>query len=1137
MKTPIQLAASLVALGGLLSGPAAMATDVAELPLKASVLAKPNVIFGMDDSGSMDWEILLDTSSGLLWWNGSTAWDSSTGKPLRSASYVPYAYLFPVGTNTGGQIYAYNSYYGQAVPPTPQFAWLRSKAYNPIYYDTHTTYKPWSPAYVDNDGDSIDDGSIVNYSNASTSATLSHPLYPSGPKLAADSVWTSANPLFDDNGNMFYVQAGMKVPVGSRILATSASSGACKPVSGSGKSAVWVWQTLTTELTVDSGAACWASIPYRPATFWEPETCTVDGSTCVNAPDGTKTLKRYEIKTGATFPSGRSVNDELQNFANWFTYYRKRKLMLAGSMGQVLEDLTGLRLGVVPFNNHWTVDMVDTDASAANKNALKVTGLFYTNGMSANGTPTHATVKHIGSQYDSNKSIVQYACQRNNMFVVTDGFSNTTSISVPSYNASTFGAGPPYATTPTGSLADLALSYYTNRLRTDLAAGKVPASSSDAPNADKNTNLHVNTYAISLGVRGSLWPNSVDPFETAPTWTTPVADDPSMIDDQWHATINGRGLMFLATNPTETANSIQSILNDIISQTGAQGGVAVSSVNLSRGDNRAYFGTYDPAGWKGDLRAYPIDAETGKVDQRSALWSAAEQLEQADRWTTRVIATASGGSGLEFTAAAVGSIVNPGGIYGSDADVIDYLRGDRSKEGTVFRKRLSLMGAVINSEPAVQRAQNVVYVQSGEGMLHAIDTAAATGGRELWAFVPPGALPHIGATVERGYVFRTQLDGSPTVGPYAGGTLLVAGMGAAGRSFYALDVSSPRGLTQAQLKDKFKWQFPSASDATTAAKVGQALGRPRIVKAAGGSYVVLVTSGYNSTADGRGRMWMLDAANGEILHEFDTGAGTLGAEAGLAHVSGYLEDDGTVRYVYGGDLLGNLWRFDLKDKGTPTRVATLKDGGGTAQPVTAPPELVEIDGKRVVIVGTGRILDITDFGGSPQHSVYAIADGTELTNPRASLVEQTLEADASKVKPVDWATKRGWYVDLPTGEHANTQPAAAYGTVGFAANKAGGNDCSASSKLYVLNIRTGGYDEETGYISTTISDVAMASRVTAVVTTGTPSTDPDTPKSECTGGGVAFIGQDADGNSNCGKGNPGARIDPAKNSWREIRRQ
>ena len=77
-------------------------------------------------------------------------------------------------------------------------------------------------------------------------------------------------------------------------------------------------------------------IPYYPATYYVIDTtCTtvdVVSGACVTTPDGKK-LKRYEIKTGVTFPSGRTYAAELQNFANWFTYYRKRKLMLAGAMG------------------------------------------------------------------------------------------------------------------------------------------------------------------------------------------------------------------------------------------------------------------------------------------------------------------------------------------------------------------------------------------------------------------------------------------------------------------------------------------------------------------------------------------------------------------------------------------------------------------------------------------------------------------------------------------------------------------------------------------------------------------------------------------------------------------------------------
>ena len=60
MKIALNFVVSLVAFGGLLLAPASQATNIAELPLKASVLAKPNVVFAMDESGSMDAEVMID---------------------------------------------------------------------------------------------------------------------------------------------------------------------------------------------------------------------------------------------------------------------------------------------------------------------------------------------------------------------------------------------------------------------------------------------------------------------------------------------------------------------------------------------------------------------------------------------------------------------------------------------------------------------------------------------------------------------------------------------------------------------------------------------------------------------------------------------------------------------------------------------------------------------------------------------------------------------------------------------------------------------------------------------------------------------------------------------------------------------
>jgi len=1146
MKIAANFVVSTAAFAALVTAAAShAATDLAELPLKAAVLAKPNIVFGTDDSGSMDWETLLPTSSGIMWWNGATGWDSATGKPLFSAA-TSFSYLFPVGWTPltspagdapGGGIYGSSDGYYKVVPPTPQFAWLRSPTFNPQYYDTTITYKPWAPGYFG--------GSLKSFADSPSTAAKIHPTVVGAPTVNLTQDWNATNNAakWTTSGYRFYVEPGMKVPAGSRVAASSVTSGVCNGST----------QDITVELTAASGKRCFASIPYFPATFWNAEACIVDGVNCVLAPDGTTQLKRYEIKPGNTFPSGRNYSDEIQNFANWFTYYRKRKLALAGSMGQVLENLTGVRMGTMLFTdaNKSTppsIVMYDADAVASSSNRLRTLGDFYSLTPDSAGTPTHKTMMVIGDQFNSNTGIVQYACQRNAMMIVTDGFANASGgITPPSYSQATYGAAAPYTTTPSKSLADFGLAYYTRQLRASggsaLAAGKVPPSTSTAPNADKNTNLHVNTYGMSLGLSGTYWPPTIDPFVSAPTWPSPVADTPTMLDDLYHATVNGRGKMFLATNPTSTAAGLSAAIKDILDQVGAQGGVAVSTVNLQRGDSRAYFGTYNPAGWSGDLTANAINPASGEVSTTAA-WSAGSIL-LARGWGTRIIASYDGSSGVPFTAGSVGAIVNPGGAWGTTAEVIDYLRGDRTHEGTKFRTRTSLIGAVINAEPVVARDDSVAYFASGEGMLHAIDTSTAGAGQELWAFVPHEVLSDIGATSARGYTFKTRLDGTPVIGKTGPGSkLLVAGMGAAGKSYYAIDVSTPRALTSdTMLAAAVKWQFPAAGDSSTQAKVGQTVGRPVVVRVPGGAYKVLVTSGYNdSLNDKKGRLWILNPATGAIEHVFEADAGAV--DAGLAQVTPFVENDGTVKVVYGGDLRGNLWKFDLVTRpATGTKIATLKDAGGNAQPITAAPEVINYAGKRIILVGTGRLLDITDFGKTtPTQSFYAIADGAAIGSVRGgSLVAHTYTkaSDTTSTVTVDWSTQRGWYMDLPSGEQANTRPAVARGVITFVTNLAGATDCTASSRLYALDVLTGNKFDGASFVGTTIATNAMSSGVNLLLTSGT-----GTPGGGGGGGGggsdecqhIVGSGQDADGKSWKRQITQCVTITPSKNAWREVRR-
>jgi type IV pilus assembly protein PilY1 len=1126
-------------------GCAQAATPLAELPLKASVLAKPNIIFAMDDSGSLDWEVLLDTDSGLLYWDAtnSTAWDSSRQKPVRTGPDMrEYGYLFPMGTDTGGALYN-GDWYSKIAPPIDQLAWTRSSRFNPIYYDSRVTYPAWSPAYFG--------GSTKTYANASTTAAPSHPAVAGAQTLNLTVTWPISNGDLDQNGWRFFVQNGMWLPAGTRVESSSTGAGGT-PCTGSER-------TLTAAQQVTGNRSCYALIPFYPATFWHwlnpalGETCTL-GPNCVAAPDNNGRLQRYEIRsTVSSYPSGRTYAAEIQNFANWFTYYRKRKLMLAGSMGRVMEDISGVRMAVVPFNQSPTLTMKDADSTVASQNRLAVAGEFYLNGMSAVGTPTHAAVSHVAAQYENNSSVIQYACQRNNTFVVTDGFSNTTSYPVPSYNPNLWGSTRPFTTIHTGSLADLALAHYTRRLRTDLPAGRVPISASTAASADRNPDLHINTYGITLGVRGSLWPTTVDPFVTFPTWPVPTADDPSMIDDQWHATINGRGKMYLATTPDETVASLRAGLEDMLSQRNTQSAVAVSSINLDRGDTRAYQTKYDPAGWTGDIERIAVNASTGALGSTPS-WCASLKI-NSDNWASRVIATHNGSNGVLFNHSTVGSLVNPGGVYGNSADVLNYLRGDVTHEGTLFRSRkrlknqsellarcgvsasslsdtaANLLGAVVNAEPAVDRVTGVVYAATGEGLLHALD---ADTGVELWAYVPGAVLSDIGKTTERGYAFKTQLDGSPVIRAVGATRLLVGGLGVSGRSFYALDVSAPKSYNASTLPSKVLWEFPAAGDSATRAKVGQAVGKPLIVKLTGGQSAVVVTSGYNNN-DGIGRIWLLNAQTGAILKEYSTNVGSSTVDAGLAHVSAFAELDGTVQYIYGGDLLGNVWRFDLSKPTTDAtavqRVAELKGPTSVAQPVTSVPELGFHEGKRIIYIGTGRLLDSTDFGSNSVQSVYAIADGPALSpSARTSLVQQVLNTSGSgslTSNTVNWNTHRGWYVDLPAGDQVNSRPSLGFGALAVVANRTGSNDCAASSRLYVIDALSGSKFADVNFVVSTLSTTSNATAPVLVrTTTGEVRALVNFYEKDAT------TGKEGE-STNVSTSRP---VQPSKNAWREIRR-
>ena len=346
-----------------------------------------------------------------------------------------------------------------------------------------------------------------------------------------------------------------------------------------------------------------------------------------------------------------------------------------------------------------------------------------------------------------------------------------------------------------------------------------------------------------------------------------------------------------------------------------------------------------------------------------------------------------------------------------------------------------------------------VYIGANDGMLHAIN---AVDGTERWAYVPTMVLENMWKLADTNYsishsyyvngdivVNDVCTAGCTSASTAVWKTILVAGLNGGGKGYFALDITNPNSPV-------LLWEF----DATDDSDIGYSYGNPIVTKKTDGTWVVLITSGYNNTTGsnpGKGFLYVLNASTGAIISKYGTGVGDSTTPSGLAKINTYVPDaiiNNTAEFVYGGDLLGNLWRFDINSSQSatnPFKVAVLKDPSGNTQPITVRPELAEVNGKRVVYVGTGRYLGTSDLTDTQQQTIYAISDDasgtpTTLDNPRSSslMVKQVLVNDTGTstrsiqqpANSVSFTTGRGWYIDFPdSGERQNVPAQLVFGTL------------------------------------------------------------------------------------------------------------
>lgn len=624
---------------------------------------------------------------------------------------------------------------------------------------------------------------------------------------------------------------------------------------------------------------------------------------------------------------------------------------------------------------------------------------------------------------------IQLWCQRSYAFMMTDGrpqgdqaFQNNTYLR--DYDGDCVGATcsggfdrkttRQYESAGSDYLDDVAKALFDIDLRPNLPGPTYLGPNNETLNRKTKNNLV--TYTIGFADRQ-------------------VKDDPLLIS----AATQGGGKALFPQTGSELIASFNSVITDAFSKDAAAAAVAVANAQITAG-SVGYASSYKSGAWYGDLVAYSLDPSTA-LQTGADLWSLQTKL-AAQSPASRKIVTYNGSAGVAF-AAGLSYTGKPSSLTDT---VINYVRGDRTGEGTSSRARQHVLGDIINAEPVVVNYAGtpVIFQGANDGMLHVVDgrtsDTVATRGQELWAYVPRLVHANLSELADTSYQHRYFVDGTPAVADVTGvgsvTKLLVGGLGKGGKGYYALNISTHTAATEADAAAKVMWEFAPTG-------IGYSFGAPLILKV-GSNWRVVIASGYDATVHG---VWVIDPATG-------TGSFiTAPSASGLAHVSKLANTaaDADTRYVWGGDNAGNVYRFDLVSLSS-VRIAALTDSSGAAQPVTSPPEVGLVPGsstKFLVHIGTGRYLADGDVPGPGQNaqatqrqSIYGLVDDTTVASPslpnirgtngancptsgttaggNGNLVCQVLTYVAASnryqasTNAVDFLARRGWYLDLPT---------------------------------------------------------------------------------------------------------------------------
>lgn len=469
------------------------------------------------------------------------------------------------------------------------------------------------------------------------------------------------------------------------------------------------------------------------------------------------------------------------------------------------------------------------------------------------------------------------------------------------------------------------------------------------------------------------------------------------------------GTHYLSSSARATLTAFDSIFASAATSARSIAGAASVSRNIDVSGNVVYQGGFDATDWSGDVTAVPLlVSASNEVTVGAALWNSATQLGLLPSpATTRNIVVGRAGAtanptasaftwaGIASNASLLSNLSKSSPIATPDSlgqDRLNFLRGDRSKEGNPFRVRNKLLGDIVNSGVVFSGTPTVsfgggngytafytanaartpaVFVGANDGMLHAFN---ATNGNELFGFIPSWMGPKLSALAEPNYVGNHQayVDATPVVSEAQVGstntaadwkTVLVSGTGAGGPGVFALDVTNPSAFSASNVM----WEFTRNDDPD----MGYVMGRPQIVKmktsAPGAAptyrWFAAVASGINNyVADTSGAFTgaTINTTGGNpalFLLALDKPAGTAWTATGstpnywkislpvdsalsAANAPGLINfrpifgAAREVTQIYMGDLHGKVWKLDFTLQGasnwTMYKLSPYKNVGASA---------------------------------------------------------------------------------------------------------------------------------------------------------------------------------------------------------------